>query len=72
MEFNIEKTSLTKVESLRDLFLSENTFQFIYNKCHAAGWADVYLISKNEQQVGYGSVWGKDKREDRDTISEFF
>jgi len=72
MEFNIEKTSLTKVESLRDLFLSENTFQFIYNKCHAAGWSDVYLISKNEQQVGYGSVWGKDKREDRDTISEFF
>ncbi|MEJ0080571.1 MAG: hypothetical protein WDM78_06350 [Puia sp.] len=72
MEFKIEKSSLAGVQPMRDLFLSENTFQFIYNKCHAAGWADVYLFTLNDTQVGYGSVWGKDRREDRDTIFEFF
>jgi RimJ/RimL family protein N-acetyltransferase len=72
MDFQIEKTSLDAVKPLRDLFLSESSFQFVYNKCHAAGWADVYLFSMNEKQIGYGSVWGKDKREDRDTIFDFF
>ena len=72
MEIQIVKTSHEKVEFFRDLFLTENTFQFIYNKCHAAGWADVYLFTVNNKQAGYGSVWGKDRREDRDTIFEFF
>jgi GNAT superfamily N-acetyltransferase len=72
MEFHIIKSNLADIESLRDLFLSENNFQFICNKCHAAGWADVYLFSLNGEQVGYGSVWGKDRREDRDTIFEFY
>jgi RimJ/RimL family protein N-acetyltransferase len=72
MEFHIVKSILADIESLRDAFLSENKFQFICNKCHAAGWADVYLFSLNDEQVGYGSVWGKDRREDRDTIFEFF
>jgi RimJ/RimL family protein N-acetyltransferase len=72
MDFQIVKTSLDAVKPLRDLFLSESSFQFVYNKCHAAGWADVYLFSVNEKKIGYGSVWGKDKREDRDTIFEFF
>jgi RimJ/RimL family protein N-acetyltransferase len=26
----------------------------------------------NKQHIGYGSVWGKDKRENRDTIFEFY
>ena len=72
MEFQIVKSSLVNVEPLRELFLKENTFQFIYNKCHAAGWADVYLFILDGEQAGYGSVWGKDNREDRDTIFEFF
>jgi hypothetical protein len=72
MEFIIIKSNLPDIKSLRDLFLAENNFQFICNKCHSAGWADVYLFSLNGEQVGYGSVWGKDKREDRDTIFEFF
>jgi GNAT superfamily N-acetyltransferase len=72
MEFNIVKSRLAEIEALRDLFLRENNFQFIYNKCHSAGWADVYLFSLNGEKVGYGSVWGKDRREDRDTIFEFF
>jgi len=26
----------------------------------------------DQTKIGYGSVWGKDKREDRDTIFEFY
>ena len=72
MEFDIVKAQETDIESHRRLFLAEAKFQFIYNKCHGAGWVDVYLFKDNEISIGYGSVWGKDKREDRDTICEFF
>jgi|SRR5450631_744312 len=43
MGFQIVKTSLDNVEPLRDFFLRERSFQVTYNKCHAAGWADVYF-----------------------------
>lgn len=72
MDLKVVKTPLAEIQHLRDLFLQENTFQFVYNKCHGAGWADTYLFTLDEATVGYGSVWGKDKREDRDTIFEFF
>ena len=72
MEINIRKTSLEEIAALRVLFLQENNFQFIYNKCHQFGWADVYLFVKDGIHIGYGSVWGKDKRQDRDTIFEFY
>ena len=72
MEIKIEKTGLKEVEHLRNLFLSETKFQFIYNKCHAAGWSDVYLFTMNKMTIGYGSVWGKGNRENRDTIFEFY
>jgi RimJ/RimL family protein N-acetyltransferase len=72
MELKIEKTNLERIEHLRNLFLSETKFQFIYNKCHAAGWSDVYVFTMNELPIGYGSVWGKDNRESRDTIFEFY
>lgn len=72
MEFKSVKAQETDIEDHRRLFLAETKFQFIYNKCHGAGWVDNYLFKFNERPVGYGSVWGKDKREDRDTICEFF
>ena len=72
MEFNIVKTQLVDIEPLRKLFLAETKFQFVYNKCHGAGWADVYHFTLDDMPVGYGSVWGKEKREERDTIFEFF
>jgi GNAT superfamily N-acetyltransferase len=72
MDFHIIKSDLKTVEPLRSLFLSETKFQFIYNKCHSAGWADVYLFTMNDLPIGYGSVWGKDKRENRDTIFEYY
>lgn len=72
MEIAIRKVQEADIESHRRLFLAEAKFQFIYNKCHGAGWVDVYLFEADGVSVGYGSVWGKDKREDRDTICEFF
>jgi hypothetical protein len=72
MKIKTIKTSLAEIQPLRNLFLAEISFQFVYNKCHGAGWADTYLFTLDETPVGYGSVWGKDKREDRDTIFEFY
>jgi RimJ/RimL family protein N-acetyltransferase len=72
MKIKVTKTRLEQIQPFRALFLHENNFQFIYNKCHDFGWADTYLFTMGEIKIGYGSVWGKDKREDRDTIFEFY
>jgi len=72
MEIKVIKTEVAEIRPFRILFLQENNFQFIYNKCHDYGWADVYLFSTNGIKIGYGSVWGRNKREDRDAIFEFF
>jgi RimJ/RimL family protein N-acetyltransferase len=72
MEIQVTKTILQEIQPLRNLFLHENKFQFIHNKCHGAGWADTYLITVDGTKVGYGSVWGNDKREIKDTIFEFY
>jgi GNAT superfamily N-acetyltransferase len=72
MELVITKVALAEIQSLRNLFLAESKFQFIYNKCHGAGWADTYLFTMDGINTGYGSLWGKDKREDRDDIFEFY
>jgi GNAT superfamily N-acetyltransferase len=72
MEISITKTILKEIQLFRNLFLNENRFQFVYNKCHDYNWADTYLFTTDATKIGYGSVWGKDKREDRDTIFEFY
>jgi GNAT superfamily N-acetyltransferase len=72
MEFKVSKTSLEEIKSLRILFLHENHFQFVYDKCHYYGWADTYLFFAGDKRIGYGAVWGKEKREARDAIMEFF
>jgi RimJ/RimL family protein N-acetyltransferase len=68
----VVKTKLSAVAHFRNQFLFENNIQFILDKCHRYGWADTYLFTNNSEQVGYGSVWGKDKREERDAIFEFY
>lgn len=72
MLFDILKTPLTEIQELRNLFLAETSFQFVYNKCHGAGWADTYLFRMNGSPIGYGSVWGKTNRTDRDAVFEFY
>lgn len=70
--FLIQKTTSNEIADLRELFLKDITFQFIHNKCHPYGWADAYLFTDGTARMGYGCVWGKDSRQDRDTIFEFY
>lgn len=72
MEFQIEKTTLSEISGLRQAFLDAGGFQFIHNKCHLYGWADVYVFMDGDVKFGYGSVWGRENRKDRDTIFEFY
>ncbi|MFL5809388.1 MAG: GNAT family N-acetyltransferase [Flavisolibacter sp.] len=71
-KIQILKSNLESIKHLRLLFLQQNQFQFVHNKCHIYGWADQYLFMMDEEEIGYGAVWGKDRREDRDTIFEFY
>jgi GNAT superfamily N-acetyltransferase len=72
MQLQITKTTSADIKEFRKLFLHENNFQFVFDKCHYYGWADAYTFMANGTTIGYGSVWGTDKREDRDTIFEFY
>ena len=68
----IKRTTYSTIMQLREGFLDEVNIQFVLDKCYRYGWADTYVFRINDKLVGYGSVWGKEKREDRDTIFEFY
>ncbi len=72
MEIKVVPAGLKDIEALRILFLHENHFQFVHNKCHLYGWADCYACLADGILVGYGAVWGQSRREDRDAIFEFY
>lgn len=72
MRITITESTSEAIQPLRALFLHEGNFQFIRNSYHARKWADVFVISVNEQTVGYGALCGMDDRNVRDTIFEFY
>lgn len=72
MKVQVSRATLQDINHFRIVFLHENHFQFTYDKCHYYGWADTYAFFLEDAKIGYGAVWGKDKREDRDSIMEFF
>lgn len=72
MRVSISKIGLDGIRDFRTMFLHENHFQFVCNKCHDYGWADTWLFRIDNVRIGYGSVWGTDRRQDRDTIFEFY
>lgn len=72
MECTITKTGSASIESFRKLFLQELNNQFIYDKCHYYGWADCYLFSFKETEIGYAAVWGTNDRSIRDSLFEFY
>jgi len=72
MQIQIVKAGSEDIKDFRKLFLHENIFQFVCDKCHYYGWADTYIFFHNNIQIGYGAVWGTDKREERDTIFEYY
>lgn len=72
MDIKVVKATLEDIQELRTLFLQENNFQFVLNKCHLYGWADTYLFLMNDLKIGYGAIWGQSNRADRDAIFEFY
>jgi RimJ/RimL family protein N-acetyltransferase len=72
MNIEVLPIALSSIEHFRADFLRENRFQFVHDKCHRYGWADTYLFRLDGKDGGYGSVWGRNERKDRDTIFEFY
>jgi RimJ/RimL family protein N-acetyltransferase len=72
LKIEVNKTVFDEVKDLRKSFLQENKIQFVHDKCHYYGWADYYLFEIDGLKKGYGCVWGGNKRQDRDTIFEFY
>jgi len=72
MEISVSQAPLKELGTLRSEFLSENNIEFCLDKCHLYGWADTYLFTIDGVVGGYGSVWGKDDRKNRDSIFEFY
>jgi len=72
MGLKIVKTDFEAIQPLRALFLQENNFQVRYDSCHWRGWADEYIFSDGNAQIGYGSVKGQDDLKDRNAIFEFY
>jgi len=72
MDIKVIKAELAEVQDFRMLFLQENNFQFILNKCHLYGWADTYLFLSGDLKIGYGAIWGQNNRADRDAIFECY
>lgn len=68
----IKRTTYSTIAQLREAFLDEVNIQFVLDKCYRYDWADAYGFYINQELVGYGSVWGKHTREDRDTLFEFY
>src|SRR6476661_2831581 len=72
MSLNVLRTGLQEILSLRNLFLQENNFQTRYNACHERGWTDSYIVTYNNEKIGYGSIKGNENISDRDTVFEFY
>lgn len=72
MEPVIVKADLVEIADLRKKFLAGANIEFILDKAHLYGWADHYLFTVDGTKAGYGCVWGKDDRKDRDTVFEFY
>lgn len=70
--FIATKTDLKEILFLRNLFLQENNFQIRYNACHERGWTDSYILTYNNEKIGYGSIKGNESINDRDTVFEFY
>lgn len=72
MNISVSKVPLKGLGGLRSEFLEANAIEFCLDKSHLYGWADTYLITVDGSVAGYGSVWGKDERKDRNSIFEFY
>lgn len=72
MKLSVIRANVEQILPLRRLFLQENNFQIRYNAVHERNWSDSYIIMDNAEEIGYGSVLGKENLKDRDSIFEFY
>lgn len=72
MNLRISRTGLSEILPLREIFLKENFYQIRYDAVHRRGWSDSYLFELDDKPIGYGSIKGNDRFEDRDTVFEYF
>lgn len=72
LKYRIEKGSYKEIKSVREFFLKENNFQIRYHCCHERNWSDTYIYKIDGNIIGYASIKGKEKLEQRDTIFEFY
>lgn len=56
----------------RARFLAEIDAQVRYDATHRRGWADVYAVSLDGADVGYGAIKGFDEPADRDSLFELY
>lgn len=64
-------SDLAHIEPYRAQFLEACRVQMRYHACHARGWTDSYLLTRDATPVGYGSIKGQEIG-GRDTVFEFF
>ena len=72
MKLNVTKVSLEHILPLRQQYLKEVNCQIRYHACHERNWSDSFLISSDQEDIGYGSVKGRDDLHKRDAIFEFY
>ncbi|MCW3117792.1 MAG: family N-acetyltransferase [Chitinophagaceae bacterium] len=73
MKIKVIKKGLKEIQAFRTLFLHEANLQFIHNAFHERGWADCYLVTVDELNVGYGAVCGRGNwQTERSTLFEFY
>lgn len=72
MTIHLAKAAYEQVRKLRDLFLQERNFQVRFNAIHERGWAHYYLISHNDNAIGYGALKGDSPGDPPDRLFEFF
>lgn len=56
MKLGYFKTTWDDIRAFRNLFLREINCQFIHNSYHERGWANSYMLSVDDLNVGYASI----------------
>ena len=72
MHIKASKYQLNGISHLRLLYLTETNCQIRYNACHERGWSDLWLLSIDGLEAGYGAVKGLDDLSARDAVFEFY
>lgn len=71
-EATVRRVDQTAIAPWRARFLAEIDAQVRYDATHRRGWADVYALSLDGADVGYGAIKGFAEIADRDALFELY